>query len=1101
MSSSLLYTCLKFGSASMLREHGAQRPTVFELLNHVHALRGSRPRFTYNIPPKQPPVSPRASQGPLQTLSPNIATPPPSNPLDDLVVFKSRGQSSTPPTRNAGTEARDKVLEAIAPMRRGRPVHSPAAPSPPPSPRKERDRNGTTNFSLDMKFGAEEDKAWRGVRGHKSGMASIGGGTTVNLNSGDAWGLGSKDGRKEPGMKDKLELPGFDSDFSTSFNKGFGDAFDPSKFPAPSPSPSKPSSLAQAIPSRPTPSPGLSGSPSKKRDAFDGLGIIPSQAPVQTLGDARRARTGVATTGAASTSTGQFLNALGAGIGSSFTTYRPPSSPSPNLRPSSRPQSPAIQPAPSRGKPTRPVELSVEERFPSLEDLDRTFASPYASQATSSSILHSTSQPSFTERAPERLPERPPTNAARPPSRTTANLTGGVRTGNLLGIPSSGTSNGADRGSAKHDGVRSQHVTGVAMRESRIGHSRTSTIGETPQEQSKYPVRRSGTVSYHPRPIQPRRHRSSMSIKQTAASSASPAPATLPSASDNYHSPPALPPRPSPKSAEQRDWLTGVSDDEAQTISAPHAVLRDSPSKRASFIERSPIQFEKPLEAENVVPVEADFDRERERQRDVDQRAEREKELERRKLEEQTRERGRFAGVTRLPTGDRSRRHDTGRQSPTKAAKTFIANTSTGMGGPFGGLQLPGMSTGKKVPPPLSSSPSGLTDNWSPVASPTRETTRRISSSSEDEGPEDINGYIPNSGISERMKALGVANEESPRESRPQERKRHANKGRQTSVHDLVDLWGGNTQEKVTSPTKLADKRRSAIVTSSSMMKPSQSFEPSLSLASPPLVSPTPIAPSPTTITSRALPRPPSAQQVRKQTTATTGSNTGLPPLVSPAPPPVMSSSTSTGRTRPQSMFINPVAKTAPLESHASSSIPSKDREQTESSLAGTKQRRNTRRTSISDMVHRYESITGTTKQGPGPPTVAPKPAPLSVKAVSSESSSTGAPSPSAAASRFPQLSPPSSPKLSKSSLVVPEDPEPARRGFLQGRRSPSPAARTASPRPLPGLAKSSFDRASGARPELTPKRPPVERQTTAPPPPSPADEEQPPTGEDSTLR
>ena len=31
--------------------------------------------------------------------------------------------------------------------------------------------------------------------------------------------------------------------------------------------------------------------------------------------------------------------------------------------------------------------------------------------------------------------------------------------------------------------------------------------------------------------------------------------------------------------------------------------LRDSPSKRASFIERSPITFAKPLEAESVVPA------------------------------------------------------------------------------------------------------------------------------------------------------------------------------------------------------------------------------------------------------------------------------------------------------------------------------------------------------------------------------------------------------------------------------------------------------------------------------------------------------------------
>jgi hypothetical protein len=34
-------------SASMLREHGAQRPTVFELLDNVHRMRGTRSLFSY----------------------------------------------------------------------------------------------------------------------------------------------------------------------------------------------------------------------------------------------------------------------------------------------------------------------------------------------------------------------------------------------------------------------------------------------------------------------------------------------------------------------------------------------------------------------------------------------------------------------------------------------------------------------------------------------------------------------------------------------------------------------------------------------------------------------------------------------------------------------------------------------------------------------------------------------------------------------------------------------------------------------------------------------------------------------------------------------
>ncbi|KIP10158.1 hypothetical protein PHLGIDRAFT_115784 [Phlebiopsis gigantea 11061_1 CR5-6] len=1038
--------------ASMLREHGAQRPTVFELLNHIHALRGSQSRFAYNIPPKQPLVSPRASQDPLRMLSPNI-TSPPTNPLDDLVMFRSRNQSSMSPARNTGIEARDKVLEAIAPMRRGRPAF--AAPSPPSSPKKERDRSGGARFNFDMKFGAEEDRAWRGVRGHKSGMASIGGGATVNLNE-DAWGLDST--AKEKMGKDRPEIPGFDSDFSSSFSKGFGDTFEPSKFPPLSPSPSKPISQALPIPSRPTPSPGISGSPSKRKDAFDGLGF-PSQPPVQTLGDVHRARTGLAgMSAAASPPTGQYLNAPRIGVGSSFTTYRPPSqspAPSPNPRPSSRPQSPAITSRPLP-KPTRSVELSAEERFPSLEDLDRTFTSPHLANVAPPAALHSTSQLSFTDRLRERSPERPSSSIARPPSRTTTNATGGGRTSNLLDIPSTGTGNAFDRG-GRHDGVRSQHVTGSAMRESKLGHSRTSTVTDaSTQDSVKYQVRRAGTLSHHPRPVQPRRHRSSISMKQNPPSDG---PSTLvsnASSSGDTRSPPppALPPRPSPQPAEQRDWLTGLSDDEAQAAPAPQPVLRDSPSKRASFIERSPLLLEKPLEAENVIPAMSDLDPQREPSRSL----EREKGPEKPKAEQRPWERGRLIDVAKLPTGDRSHRHDTGRQSPTKNTRVFMHKAATGSG-LTGGLQLPGM--GKRAPPPLSSSPSGLTDNWSPMASPTRTTARKGSLSSEDEGPEDINGYVPK-GLGERMKALDVSNEKPSREPEPrdQHRRRQASKGRQNSVHNLVDLWG-STQDKAASPTKLADKRRSAIVTSSSMMKPSLAYDPGLPAMSPPIVSPTPSAPPAVPSSNRALPRPPSVQQVRKQTSIPTGTNTRTAPSASPASPPAVSS-TSTGRSRPQSMFINPVSKTAPLESPALSSPTPKDREQADSSAIGSKQRRTTRRTSISDMVQRYEAISDITKQGPTPPTVATKPTPLSVKAVASESSTTGVPSPSAVVARFPQLSPPSSPKATKTSLAVPDDSDPVRRGLLQGRRSPSPATRTASPHPLPGLTNPALHRPNG---------------------------------------
>src|ERR1700733_9357909 len=41
----------------MLREHGAQRPSVFELLTVVHGIRGTKSPFQYTVPPP-PPIPP-----------------------------------------------------------------------------------------------------------------------------------------------------------------------------------------------------------------------------------------------------------------------------------------------------------------------------------------------------------------------------------------------------------------------------------------------------------------------------------------------------------------------------------------------------------------------------------------------------------------------------------------------------------------------------------------------------------------------------------------------------------------------------------------------------------------------------------------------------------------------------------------------------------------------------------------------------------------------------------------------------------------------------------------------------------------------------------
>jgi AP2-associated kinase len=67
----------------MLREHGAQRPTVFEVLNLVHRMRGTKSKFTYNVPSRS-------------QLVPQLATEPASTTagaLDGLVSYRSSTSS------------------------------------------------------------------------------------------------------------------------------------------------------------------------------------------------------------------------------------------------------------------------------------------------------------------------------------------------------------------------------------------------------------------------------------------------------------------------------------------------------------------------------------------------------------------------------------------------------------------------------------------------------------------------------------------------------------------------------------------------------------------------------------------------------------------------------------------------------------------------------------------------------------------------------------------------------------------------------------------------------------------------------------------------
>lgn len=1061
----------------MLREHGTQRPSVFEILDHVHRLRGTQSRFTYAIPPREPPLSPRSMAPPLQALSPNIVspTPLPNNPLDDLVSYKSQQPLSVSPSKGAGIAARDKVLEAIAPMRRGRPAAGLPMPSPPTSPKKER------RFDLDSKFTAEEDRAWRAVRGHKSGLASIGG-TNMGRNkpeNGDAWVVGPRLDSKEKakGADRKAFEQAFGDDFSTGFDKSFGDSFQSALSPAPAPSPRPQRSPQPQVQYQPSPSPnpplttqlGRRQSIRKPKDAFDGLGLAAAPPP-QTLGEARKTRTGMASIGIspASSAATQYLNApssQASGLGTSNTMYRPPSAHSTFSNPSPQPASqftlPPVQPLRTHSKAPSSVgqraaqgeSLSAEQRFPSLEELDREFASPPPVTSPGSGSSAQAPGEQFSAIAgTEKFISGP---GSRPSSR--ASYMRGTPVDGLPGASVSGvnaTGTGAMRG--KYDGLRSQNVTGAGpmARESRYGglSRQPSTFARANplearreaerQRESERPRETENTrlketekdvvAVLRSRPSAARRHKHSSGGKTPSRGNSIDLLSSNPAESSSA-SLPTLPPRPQPGTrVEPRDWLTGMDEDEPplpiqSTRADPQPVLRESPSKRASYIERSPIVLQKPLEAESVLGTYREPEK-----------AQPNRGVERERAERQRRSPERTKGlVARTGTG----------------TKVNLTGTS------HKGLKLPPVDTKTASRSGVKSSPNGLTENWSPIAASSEHPTKSPSSSSSEEEPEDLQGYA--AGRHDRRTRESSRTGDRTGSAVEDKRRRARSKGRQSSVHDLVDLWGANNgpaavpqeprreREKSTgasTTTRQADKRRSVIM-------PAPSARPPLG-ARLRAESPAPLIDTSISSVASRLPTsqvPPPASPHRRQPSNVPGAR--HTPAPSAVPTPML------GRSRPQSMFVTSLSKTASTDTNASTSSATTHT----SSATSTGQllspppdpqsRRASRRSSISDMVQRFEAIGSSTK-GPGtlapPPGPAPKPAGLSTKggptpilASTSVSSSGGGdvPSPSAAAARFPRLSPTTSPVMFRANLAVPDDAGQGRGESARERRAGSPAA------------------------------------------------------------
>ena len=772
--------------------------------------------------------------------------------LDDLVTYKSQPPASG--SKSSGVQAREKVLETVSPMRRGRPGASPVPRSRSTSPRKEPTNSKILGNGPTPGLSNDKDQTWKlppksnaFVRGHKSGVVTSGAWKVKPSTSPDPASKG-KDSTGFP--------PSFDSDFLTN---GFGDSFGgsslsldfsngkPKAAPIPVPKPQLSGALfAPQVP----PKTGVSRSYNAK-DAFEGLGLT-EKPPVPTLAEARTART-----------------ELMLPLEQSFTPRRL------SPRPPSSPRHPSLPQPVSENAP-------VEQRFPSIEDLDR---------GTTAQLSYSvgSSRPSISKGTGDTL---------RPSMDPSTVL-----------------------------GSRSQTVTGTAMQDKKDGASREMSSGQvTGLLQSTRPtlVRGSTTASTT----------SYSNPKEATDSLANLLSRT--SVSGNLSS--------------SRDWLTGDDQDDFDILSRFNTsigsmpgvdgspgepVLRDSPSKRASFIEKSPHLIAQPLEG-NVEQIV---------------------------LPEPT-----------LPSTSNS----------SSSTAVYSIKSGNNRGG------LPHEVNGDAIV-----KGSGLSDNWSPVSPvmPKRQLPRKpsVSSLSSDDGPEDPDGGF---GTLRGLRKSG--------EKRTDVR----SKRRQSSVHDLVDLWGGSKDK---------DKRdKSEPGASRSSFLPSGLDTPSGVTGLP--RSSSPAGPSYSSITEKPSTSSrfvsPAVEPERGPTSSTVASR-----MVGQTSRPSSSSNTqSKPRARPQSMLIFP-SKSAGGEPGPSPSLAVPLEKE------GIRTISRSRRTSITDIVQRYEGISGSGRRSPSlpgkslpSPSVPPRP--VEIKAHQNEHRNIGS-----SHTRFIKVSPTNSPITRQGlSLNVPEE-------------------------------------------------------------------------------
>ncbi|KAF8445695.1 hypothetical protein L210DRAFT_3442116 [Boletus edulis BED1] len=849
---------------SMLREHGTQRPSVFELLAQVHRIRGTESRFTYHIVPQQP-LSPRV----LDSLS--------ATPLDNLVSYRTSPSATAQrplPAKNTGIQARDKVLEAIAPMRRGRPSSSQQqdlAPevSKPSTPRRIPLEKPPKADLLDDHFGVEEDSAWRAMKSSAASSGDISNNAVMSAWRPKGAALAELDATWSV---ESLTSKVTDSDarssgttFGDNFAEGLWKTYDNNR-PGSSTTPLEKAVLSKiALP--PEGSRTTKLIITKGKDAFEGLGVTSSTQPAPTLGEARKLRTGLAAVNAYNRPTASHSPPSTATKPKPTTAgIKPTPSPRPPLLHASR-ITPGIQTMSNSISSPTPAslhtgELSAQARFPSLEELDATMV--YSHKST-----RHTTQPE--------------------PNLVKQNIID-------LSLPS--TSSIPIRPQPRHS-VPSSTVVQSSTRSEPV-------IARTPVREAEKTSRpaaglESGeSISPVKRPSGRPPSRSSLSTKRAAT--ASPKPLETRDLLDlTGDSSGVLLGR--QKTREYKDWLTGDVD----TLASPTKdrglsdtnypetpVLREFTHKRSSLVEVNNVHIRSPQEAITGHQSPEHFVR---------------------------------ASTPPSPTRRKPR------SSRSKERKQSTSLTSSHKNTPLPGRPPPASltrsrnisqdsATGSATRPPFERSSSS--DDWR--TRPTLESPRegKMMSSSDEEHPEDAIGFRPSKSA-----------EKVPRT-------RH--KGRQSSVHDLVDLWGGGVvQTREWRKDALQNPSTDSLnepVTNPGPTKSRSIAIPSVAKFSASSPQHLQVAPSGAIEVPRSPSRSPnrrSPNSHRKQVSAV-NSTSGTP--------------TAASRGRPQSLLVFPISK--------STSDGKLDTPMTPSGLSvpqdGSRLGR-PRRPSITDMVQRYEAI------------------------------------------------------------------------------------------------------------------------------------------------